>query len=178
MLPPQIAQPDQTLPPQLGGEGDPLETFKANLTPEQVGPFQQWFNNQTPEQVQQFMSRIGTEFNSAAGDAQQDMSRADRLRQGAPTSGGAVGPSGVYVGSSPLEHIAQVMNNKQRDTEYGESRTTRDTAREEQTARNVQEQQLKMKLAGIDTGGAPAATPEYQGGGSPFARSAMLRQNR
>jgi hypothetical protein len=174
-MPPQISQPDQTLPPQLGGAGDALAAFVAQLTPEQNTGFEEWMLSHTPEEQQAMEARIAGEFGSEAGDAQRDMTRADALRQGPINSGGYAG--GVYVGSSPLEHIGRAMHNKNRQAEYDTAKGARTTAREEQNKRNMDILAAKRAELGVGNG-TPAPTPAYQGGGNPFARSEMLRQNR
>jgi hypothetical protein len=92
-------------------------------------------DNLPPEAQAAFITQMMSNFGAAATDAQTDMTRADALRQGAPTSGGYAG--GVYVGSSPLEHIAQVVNNKKREGEYDTALGERAKAREDDTAKRT-----------------------------------------
>jgi hypothetical protein len=126
---------------------DPTAELMKQMTPDQQMTFQERINGMPPAERMNFIKKFATEFGMAAGDASDDMTRADALRQGAPTSGGAVGPSGVYVGSSPLEHIAQVMNNKKRETEYDTAKTARTDARAAQDDRNVE--MMGMTLPGM-----------------------------
>jgi hypothetical protein len=130
-----------------GGPDEAMQAMQAQMTDDQRTRFQQRIDAMGPVEKMAFIKNFATEFGAAAGDAGDDMTRADALRQGAPTSGGAVGPSGVYVGSSPLEHIAQVMNNKQRDAEYETAKGVRTDARAGQNDRNTE--MLGMTMPGV-----------------------------
>jgi hypothetical protein len=128
-----------------GGPDDAMAAMAAQMTPDQRTRFQQRLDVMGPVERAAFIKNFATEFGASAGDANADMTRADALRQGAPTSGGEAG--GVYVSSNPLEHIAQAMNNRKRQGEYDTAKTARTDARAGQTARN--EEMLGMSMSGL-----------------------------
>jgi hypothetical protein len=128
-----------------GGPDDAMAAMAAQMTPDQRTRFQQRLDAMGPAEKMAFIKNFATEFGMAAGDAGDDMTRADVLRQGAPTSGGEAG--GVYVSSNPLEHIAQAMNNDKRDAEYETAKGVRGDARAGQNARN--EEMLGMSMSGL-----------------------------
>jgi hypothetical protein len=124
---------------------DPTAELMKQMTPDQQMTFQERMNAMPPAERMDFIKKFATEFGMAAGDAGDDMTRADALRQGAPDSGGYAG--GVYVSSNPLEHIAQVMNNKKREAEYATAKGERGDARTAQNDRNVE--MMGMTLPGM-----------------------------
>jgi hypothetical protein len=132
-LPPGGGQPPRAVQApaagmQEAGRGGPADAMMAQMTPEQQDQMRQKQLTMSPEKWGEYLTALTQNWTQMGSDANTDMSRADALRQGAPTSGGEAG--GVYVSSNPLEHIAQVMNNKKRETEYDTAKTARGAARE------------------------------------------------
>jgi hypothetical protein len=120
-------------PSSMQERGRPLSEQDAwnTLTDEQKAQV----GNLPPEAQAAFITQMMGDFGAAAGDAQSDMTRADALRQGPINSGGYAG--GVYVGSSPLEHIGRAMHNKNRQAEYDTALGERNQAREDDTAKRT-----------------------------------------
>jgi hypothetical protein len=95
-----------------------------------------------PEQQQEYLQKLGTDFGSAAGDAQKDMSRADRLRMRQP---GGQTTNGIYTAANPLEHLAAMGMNIRADNRYEEGQGRRDSSRVEE---GMLRSQIMRQMAG------------------------------
>lgn len=109
-----------------------LEQMKATMPPNEWARFVTEMQSLPPEQQALAITQMATNYTEAAGDAQQDMTRADVMRQDMPT-GKNVG-SGIYVGASPLEYAAKFGTDMKRNEEYDAAKLARTGARDEQTA--------------------------------------------
>ena len=112
---------------QERGREDPSAAMMADMTQAQQSQLQAKLAAMSPEEATAYMAELATSWQNMANDASDDMSRSDRLRQRTPSGRNA---GGMYRAAHPLEHIAQVMNNKKRQGEYETAQTTRGEARE------------------------------------------------
>lgn len=108
-----------------------LEQMRSTMPPNEWQQFVADMQAKSPEERAMAITQLATNFTLEGQDAQTDMTRADALRQDAPQ--GRTFRDGIYQAASPLEHIAQVMNNQRREKEYGTARDARGGARAGQT---------------------------------------------
>jgi len=131
----------------MGGPqaGMPLPTARApQAGPHQMSPSErQAWDSLTAEQQQQvppdkmgsFLQMLMGNYGAEAQDAQQDMGRAEALRQDQRATGQTVGPDNIYVGASPLEHMADGIRGYQGMRDFKDAKMARNQAREDDATR-------------------------------------------
>ena len=98
------------------------------LTPEQQSQLAAKKDSMSPEEWAGFVQQLTQNFTAMGGDAQQDMTRADALRQDSP-QGRTTGSNQLYQAANPLEFLAAGLNNKKRQDEYAAGKAERTDAR-------------------------------------------------
>lgn len=102
-----------------------IAQLAQRMPPDQFKALQAKMAGMAPEERAAALTALATDYGLAGSNAQQDMNRADIMRQDTPQGRYA---GGVYQAANPLEHISQVANNLKRQGEYKEGRTARDAA--------------------------------------------------
>ena len=120
--------PAPGLPPQLQGPTPEQMQAMKQLNPEQ----QAQVGGMSPEARAEFLTLLTGDFGGQITGAENDMTRADALRNAPRAEGRNAGRT--YSAANPLEHIADVMRYKKGEKDYGTAKGERTTAQDSAAA--------------------------------------------